>query len=796
VRARRALLVGAILTVASLLASGVAVADVNNSSATNLQDGSNRGTTTQGGTGKSGDAVGGQVSGVVSSGRASVDARNTSSNSDVTSGDVNGSNTSASFTGQNTSTCTATVIAVCEAGPTVGGADVTASAATNLQDGNNRFTNTQTANLTTGDGVGGEVIGVVTAAGGTASIVAANRSDNVDVTTGDADGSNDSAAFTGQDFSACIAAVVAECSAGPDLTADITGSTSLGNLQEGDNRTTSRQALNATTGDGVAGQVIGAVSGGATSIDANNTSTDSSVDTGDASADNSSASFTGQNAATCVAAVVAACEAGVVLNADIVGSTATANLQEGSNRSTSNQTAAAASGDGVAGEVIGAVTSAGGSNSIVAANRSDSVDVTTGDADASNSAAPFVGQNGSLCVATVVAACASGLDLSADITGSAALGNLQEGNNRLSASQSASANTGDGVAGQVVGSVAAGATSIDARNSSTDVSVDTGDADAHNSLEPVVGQNAATCTAVVVAECTAGSGGLQSLTSDIASSSAVGNLQDGNDSANLRQAANATSGDGVGGQVIGGVTSAGGSASIVAANVSDNVDITTGDATADNSLHSFVGQNFAACLAIVVATCTASTPGGADISSSSAANIQDGSNRLSGGQTAAAATGDGVAGQVIGAVSAGAASVDASNRSTDSSVETGDSNATNDATMFVGQNTTACTAIVVAACDATGPLLGASDVTGSFGVNVQDGNNSKTFSQNASASSGDGVAGQVTGVVTSAGGSASVVVANTSSGIDATSGESRFDNSDSDFVGQNASGLDFIDLLF
>jgi hypothetical protein len=155
--------------------------------------------------------------------------------------------------------------------------------------------------------------------------------------------------------------------------------------------------------------------------------------------------------------------------------------------------------------------------------------------------------------------------------------------------------------------------------------------------------------------------------------------------------------------------------------------------------------------------------------------VQDGSNRLTGGQTATAATGDGVAGQVLGVVSAGAASLDATNNTTDSDVTSGDSTATNDASTFVGLNRTG------------GGDVTLSDISSATAENLQDGRNTRTFTQSANAQSGDAVAGQISGVVTSAGGSASVVLANTSSGIDGTSGDSVFDNSDSNFVGLNAS---------
>src|SRR5205823_12109131 len=134
------------------------------------------------------------------------------------------------------------------------------------------------------------------------------------------------------------------------------------------------------------------------------------------------------------------------------------------------------------------------------------------------------------------------------------------------------------------------------------------------------------------------------------------------------------------------------SASIVAANSSTNSDITTGDARSDNDVASFVGLNDAA-------TTTISGASGADITGSSADNLQDGNNRLSGSQTAHAATGDGVGGQVLGVVSAGAASLDASNHTDDSSVETGDSHADNSASEFVGLNDAPTTTVGAVGAD-------------------------------------------------------------------------------------------------
>lgn len=60
------------------------------------------------------------------------------------------------------------------------------------------------------------------------------------------------------------------------------------------------------------------------------------------------------------------------------------------------------------------------------------------------------------------------------------------------------------------------------------------------------------------------------------------------------------------------------------------------------------------------------------------------------------------------------------------------------------------------------------------------------MAQDASANSGDAVAGQVAGVVTSAGGSADLVLANTSEDVDGETGDADFFNETIEFVGQEA----------
>jgi hypothetical protein len=241
----------------------------------------------------------------------------------------------------------------------------------------------------------------------------------------------------------------------------------------------------------------------------------------------------------------------------------------------------------------------------------------------------------------------------------------------------------------------------------------------------------------------------------------------------------------VAGEVIGAVTSAGGSASIVADNLSQDSSVDTGDADASNDASAFVGLAATLSGDVDLADVNNACPNNG-AQAAACENVQDGSNSASNAQTATASSGDGVAGQVIGAVSAGATSIDARNRSIDDDVTTGNADASNDASAFVGLAATGSGNVDLAdvnnACVNNGAQAASCQ-------NVQDGSNRVSNAQTASATSGDAVAGQVTGAVTSAGGSASIVVDNTSQGIDSESGDSNFDNSDQFFVGLVASGL-------
>jgi hypothetical protein len=338
---------------------------------------------------------------------------------------------------------------------------------------------------------------------------------------------------------------------------------------------------------------------------------------------------------------------------------------------------------------------------------------------------------------------------------SASATNVQAGDNDTSTEQSGSSSSGDAVAGQVAGVVSSGDASVDATNRSEDVSVETGDAEAGNTAASFTGLTAGTGTVIGAA-------------GDDIFSDAASNVQIGDNSTDLAQDATATSGDGVGGSVIGVVTSAGGSADVVAANTSEDVDIETGDGEAFNEAVSFTGLN---------ATGTVVLPGAADISSASATNVQEGDNDLSASQDATAGSGDGVGGQVLGVVSAGDASVDATNHSEDVDVETGDAASDNDFDAFVGLTA------------GTGTFVGAADIVSDAAANLQEGDNAKDISQSADATSGDAVAGQVAGVVTSAGGSADLVLANTSVDSDAESGDGDFSNDDDSFTGLTSGGV-------
>jgi hypothetical protein len=153
-------------------------------------------------------------------------------------------------------------------------------------------------------------------------------------------------------------------------------------------------------------------------------------------------------------------------------------------------------------------------------------------------------------------------------------------------------------------------------------------------------------------------------------------------------------------------------------------------------------------------------------------NAQEGDNNSRIRQSGSANSGDAVGGQVIGVVSSGNVSVDATNRSEDVTAVTGDATASNNAAAFVGE---AVGRNDVSLSDAL--ALGLSDLFGPAGpdaTNAQEGDNSSTINQSANAGSGDAVCGQVGGVVAS--GRASLALSNTSLDSECTTGDATQNN--------------------
>ena len=69
---------------------------------------------------------------------------------------------------------------------------------------------------------------------------------------------------------------------------------------------------------------------------------------------------------------------GTMAHADVANGASATNVQEGDNKASTNQSGTSKSGDAVAGQVTGVVSS--GNTSVDATNKSDHVDVSTGDA--------------------------------------------------------------------------------------------------------------------------------------------------------------------------------------------------------------------------------------------------------------------------------------------------------------------------------------------------------------------------------------------------------------------------------
>src|SRR5581483_6327977 len=245
----------------------------------NAQRDDNKDNTTQSGTGNTGDANAGQITGTVGDGTTSVDATNSTDHSDIESGDARIANTASTFTGLDASTATAA----------------------NVQRGDNKSNISQDAETASGNVSDGQIIGVVTSSGGSADVVLANTSSFNDVESGRAKSTNDSNTFTG-------------------LQALLFDGASSSNIQRGDNKTTVNQTNPTTTGNAMTGQIVGVQSSGVTTVDGTNLSAHNDVNTVAAFGANSVDSFVG-----------------LLANATNTG--VAANVQRGDNKGTFNQDA-------------------------------------------------------------------------------------------------------------------------------------------------------------------------------------------------------------------------------------------------------------------------------------------------------------------------------------------------------------------------------------------------------------------------------------------------------------------------
>lgn len=187
-----------------------------------------------------------------------------------------------------------------------------------------------------------------------------------------------------------------------------------------------------------------------TTVTTSNSSDDTDTTSGDSTASNSAAAQVGHNGG-----------GETEVDAEDVTSQSATNVQEGDNDVDASQSARSESGASVGGQVIGAVTS--GALTVDATNSSTDVDAESGDADATNGFAAFVGLDN-----------ASDTTIAADVTNGLAT-NVQEGDNAADVAQQTFAVTGDAVAGQVLGATTAGPTDIVLANTSDDADATSGD---------------------------------------------------------------------------------------------------------------------------------------------------------------------------------------------------------------------------------------------------------------------------------------------------------------------------------
>lgn len=203
---------------------------------------------------------------------------------------------------------------------------------------------------------------------------------------------------------------------------------------------------------------------------------------------------------------------------------------------------------------------------------------------------------------------------------------------------------------------------------------------------------------------------------------------------------------------------------VTTSNSSDDVEAESGDSHASNSSAAQVGHSGEGDSDVEAE----------DVDNQSATNVQEGDNELEGSQSARSETGGAVTGQVVGAVSDGALTIDATNASLDTEALTGDATTSNDFAAFVGLTAGSDTAITA-------------DILNGNAVNVQEGDNSADVTQSSDAVTGDAVAGQILGATST--GPTDIVAANTSEDSETTSGDSDEDSISEIFTGMAAAGF-------
>ena len=214
---------------------------------------------------------------------------------------------------------------------------------------------------------------------------------------------------------------------------------------------------------------------------------------------------------------------------------------------------------------------------------------------------------------------------------------------------------------------------------------------------------------------------------------------------------------------------------ITSSNSTEGTETSSGDASATNSGTAQVGHSGGGSVQDGSSSAETDDVSGADIDNDQATNVQEGDNELDVSQDATASSGNTIGGQVIGAVSDGVLSIDATNLSRDTELESGDADSTNDFAAFVGLQAGSATA------------LGSDSISNESADNVQLGDNSSSILQNTDASTGDAIGGQVVGG--RSGGPSDIVVANTSDDTDASSGDADESSDVGQFTGLHAHGV-------